>query len=267
MIPNDHAIMFYKFGENQWIQNILDGELSFSCAGAYILQAKHTGNNVQGDILEGVFARLHRDSSRISELENKFGGDLEVIPDGDYSYLRRRSAKLKPIFCIFAYTAEDALHDGKAVKSGRQRVRFDFDPRMFEGFAISSVKNVIADSHRFTIALLQPKPFVDKIKNSLSYEAQPYEMHHVKYIPMNEGEFFIEPTDTYDELFYKSADYKYQHEARICLTGEKFNNVFERYPLYIEKFGKEDYGECHTEVYCEFTATFKQVDDDWEGSV
>lgn len=35
MIPNDHAIMMYKFGERRWIQKILDGELSFSSPGAF----------------------------------------------------------------------------------------------------------------------------------------------------------------------------------------------------------------------------------------
>lgn len=241
VIPNDHAIMFYKFGENQWIQRILDGELSFSCAGAYILQAKRTGNSVQGDTFEGVFARLHNNNPKISEMKNTLGNDLEIIPNGDYSFLRRRSARLKPIFCVFAYTAEDALHDAKVTKSGKQRVRFEFDQRMFDGFATSNVKNVIADSHRFTLTLLQPKPFVDKIKDSLKYVAIPYQMHHIKYIPMSEGEFFVEPTDTYDELFYKSESYWYQHEARICLTGEKFSNVFDRYPLIVSKFREEDY--------------------------
>lgn len=40
MIPNDNAIILYKFSEKQWIQKLLDGELSFSCAGAFIFQAK-----------------------------------------------------------------------------------------------------------------------------------------------------------------------------------------------------------------------------------
>ena len=38
MIPNDNAIMLYKFSEKQWIQKLLDGELSFSCAGAFELR-------------------------------------------------------------------------------------------------------------------------------------------------------------------------------------------------------------------------------------
>lgn len=40
MIPDENAIMMYKFSENRWIKNILEGELSFSCAGAFINQAK-----------------------------------------------------------------------------------------------------------------------------------------------------------------------------------------------------------------------------------
>ena len=66
MIPNEHAIMIYKFNENRWIEKILEGKLSFSCAGAFIAQAKHTGNIIQGDKFEGVFAR--QDSNNAQEV-------------------------------------------------------------------------------------------------------------------------------------------------------------------------------------------------------
>ena len=37
-------------------------------------------------------------------MRNELGSDLEEIPDGDFVFLRRKSAKLKPIFCFFAHS-------------------------------------------------------------------------------------------------------------------------------------------------------------------
>lgn len=265
MIPNEHALMLYKFGEKRWIEKITDGKLSFSCGGAFILQAKKTGNTIQGDLLEGVFARLLNNNPKILEMKTKFGADLEILSDGTYSFLRRKSAKLKPIFCAFAYTAGDALQNNKIISSGKQKLRFEFDQRMYEGFSDQIKSNVVTDPFRFTLLFIQPKPFVDSIKQALRFENIPYQMRKVKYVDMKSDEFFIEPNDNYDELFYKSADYGYQHEVRICLTGEKFNNVFERYSLNTQKLDKNDYVLCHSEIYVEFIANIQVVEDDWEG--
>lgn len=257
MIPNDHAIMMYKFSENQWINKLIQGEVSFSCAGAFIIKAKNTGNIVQGDELEGVFARQHINSPTIELMRKKLGNDLEEIQDGDYVFLRRKSSKLKPIFCWYAYTAEDAVYDGKPNVAGKQKVKLEFDERLFEGFASESIGNVISDDHRFTMILLQPKPFIDKIKLALSLRRYAYQMHPVKYIDIHEEEFFIEPTEEYPELFIKSNEYYYQHEARICITSEKFNNVFQRNTLLIGKFNIDDYNIVHSRIYVEFEADFR----------
>lgn len=103
MIPNEHAIMIYKFNKNRWIEKILEGKLSFSCAGAFIAQAKHTGNIIQGDKFEGVFARQHKDNPKIVIMRKKLGKDLEEIPDGDYIFLMKKR-KIKANFlrlCLY----------------------------------------------------------------------------------------------------------------------------------------------------------------------
>lgn len=257
MIPNDNAIMLYKFNESRWINKILNGELSFSCAGAYIHQAKQTHNYIQGDEFEGVFARLQNNNPKIQEMKNKLGKDLEILPDNNYCFLRRKSAKLKPIFCFFSYTAEDALHDKQPGKIGKQRVRLNFDQRMFNGFAPSSIRNVISNSHMFTLVYLSPRSFIERIKCFLL--SNPYKMDQIEYISLNNEEFFIEPTDEYNELFYKSKTYCYQHEARICLLGIKFSNIFDRYPLHIGKLNAKDYKKCHIPVYIELETDFREV--------
>ena len=57
----------------------------------------------------GGYLFQHKDNPKIVIMRKKLGKDLEQIPDGDYIFLRRRSAKLKPTFCVFAYTANDAI--------------------------------------------------------------------------------------------------------------------------------------------------------------
>lgn len=72
MVPDDHGVILFRFGEKRWIEKIADGNLSFSCAGAFINQAKKTGNTVQGDEYEGIFARLYPDDSRIDKMKKNW---------------------------------------------------------------------------------------------------------------------------------------------------------------------------------------------------
>ena len=267
MIPNDHAIMLYKFSEKRWIDEIISGYLSLSCPGAFILQAKRTKNYVQGDLLEGVFARLKKTDPRITEMKNYLGRDLETIEDGEFLFLRRKSAKFRPIFCIYAYTADDVLKNNSILKAGKQKIRFSFDDRIYNGFANSSIKNVVSDLHRFTVLFLQPYPFIERIKLSLSSLQIPYELRRVHYRDIHNEVFFIEPTPQYDELFNKDISYEYQHEARLCLVGEKLKDVFDRYTLRIERTVADDCHACHCEIYVEFVADIRETKDGGKDSV
>ena len=255
MIPDDHVLILFRFGEKRWMEKLVQGELSFSCTGAFINQAKRTANDIQGDKYEGVFARLTPDDKRISKMQTVLGCDLEEIIDGQYVLLRRRSSRLKPIFCFYGYIAGDALRDGKIKNSGPTTIRHDFDSRMFSGFSDSlRICNVISDSHRFTMIIIQPKPFVDRIKYAMFRDGIRYTMKRVNYEVFKSQTFFIEPTMSYYELFYKFPQYEYQHETRICLPNLNFSNIFERYPIKIGELLEGDYYLCHEELYFEFPA-------------
>src|SRR5699024_10527232 len=125
-------------------------------------------------------------------------------------------------------------------------------------FANESMRNVVSNSHQFTIAFFQPKPFVDRVRMAMAKNNLPYQMRAVEYIDFH-TEFYIEPTEEYPELFIKSDKYAYQHEARICLTGERFSTIFDRYPLSVIKFNPQDYKIIHGNIYVEFTADFQQT--------
>lgn len=250
MIPNDNTILLFKFGEQRWMDRLAAGEVSFSCPGNFVYQAKRTGNDVQGDLYDGIFARLKPNDPRIDRMKAKLGRDLEQIHDGDYIILRRRSAKLKPIFCMYSYTAGDVLSDGSVNSSGVHNVRHDFDEKMYSGFSDSlALKNVISDSHRFTQLIFQPKPFVDQFKKAAMFSGLKYVMKHVNYELFAQETFFVEPTDRYDELFYKFPKYKYQMEARICLIEMKFGCIFDRHNIQIGALPSNDFQMTHSPLY------------------
>lgn len=250
MIPNGDAVLLFKFGEQRWMERLVAGEVSFSCPGNFVYQAKRTGNDVQGDIYDGIFARLEPDDPRIESMKNELGNDLEQIEDGDYIILRRRSAKLKPIFCMYSYTAGDILIDGSVDSSGYHNVRHDFDEKMYSGFSNSlEFRNVISEPYRFTQLTIQPKPFIEQFKKAMRYYGINYVMKQVNYELFEQNTFFIQPTERYDELFYKFPEYRYQYEARICLVDMKFTNIFQRKNIKMGALDPNDYRVTHTPLY------------------
>lgn len=250
MVPDDHGVILFRFGEKRWIEKIADGNLSFSCAGAFINQAKKTGNIVQGDEYEGIFARLYPDDSRIDNMKKRLGNDLEEINQNGYVLLRRKSAKLKPIYCFYGYTARDVLEDANIEQLGENVIRHEFDERMFGGFSNSEdVKNVLSEDRRFTMISLQPKPFVDRVRFFMAHNGYGFKMGKVNYELLSDDTFFIEPTSEYNELFYKSPEYSYQYEARICMKDMRFHNIFERFDLDIGKLKSEEYRINYDKLY------------------
>ena len=229
MIPDNDVIRLFRFSEQRWIDAIIHGELSFSCAGAFVHQAKHSANNIQGDRYEGIFARLENGDKRIALMQNKLGSDLKIVSDGDYVLLKRKSAMLRPIFCLYGYKAVDALNEidaGTEIHTGKYRIRHEFDPNMYAGFSADWRSNVIADDRRFTILHIDPKPFYDRVVKALLSNRIGFKMGIVDYMTREEKIFFLEPTSSYDELFYKRSLYSYQHEIRICLYSMKFISIF-----------------------------------------
>lgn len=260
MIPNDDAVLLCKFGERRWMERLAAGEVSFSCPGKFVYQAKQTSNDVQGDLYDGIFARLVPDDPRIDRMKNELGRDLEQISDGEYIILRRRSAKLKPIFCMYSYTAGDILSDGSISSSGIHDVRHDFDEKMYSGFSDSlAIKNVISDTHRFTQLTFQPKTFVDQFKNAMRQNGIKYVMKRVNYELFEQDTFFIEPTDQYDELFYKFPKYKYQLEARICLIDMKFGCIFDRHNIQIGALPATDFWMTYNPLYMKLEIITKKL--------
>lgn len=229
-ITEDDVTLIFKFGEKRWIEKLVEGEISFSCAGSFISQAKHSKNQVQGDKYEAVFAKLIKSDPRINQMRLRLKNDLEEIEEGDFVYLRRKSAKLKPIFCVYSYKIEDAEADALSHKPGRQIIRHKFNPQMYNGFGSFSARNVLREECRPVFAMFKADTFSKKIKQITGCEVK-----HINYMDIVPG-FFVEPTNEYPELFIKSKNYQDQKETRVCLPDRKLCSIADRYNVRVSRF-------------------------------
>ncbi len=245
MIPDNNALVLFRFSKHKWANTIINGKLSFSCAGKFVDEAIKDKNDVQGDKYEGIFARIYKNDVRLQLMRDQLGDDLEEIEDEEYVLLRRKSAMLKPIFCIYGYKAGDALSDSGDNHLGETHIVHQFDPKMYQGFSGDWKDTSIPDEDRFTMLILNPEPFLKRVNNALKKEKLSYRIGIVDYNLRGEETFFIQPTDNYDELFYKRPEYWYQYEDRIVIKNINFKTIDERYPLSIGTLDKSEYKKEH----------------------
>ena len=239
MIPADHSILLMRFSEQRWINSLINGTVSFSCTGAFIEQAKKDTNSTQADAFEGYFARLHKSDPRINQMRIRFKDDLEEEWSGDYVLLRRYSSKLIPIFCVYAYTAKDALNAAKY--GGSVKIEHEFDNRMFTDFGIGWGLNVVDDDHRLAMITMQVEPFKNNVLINCSRQRLKCISSYVSYDLDENDTFFIEPTAHYDELSHKRKQYSFQHEARFWLPEIRLESFKARKNLGIDRLSPSDY--------------------------
>lgn len=102
-----------KIAKPRWAKSLRDGTAWFGSVESYIQKAQKDHNDEQGDAFEGVFARVGRFSNELINCMKKFGNDLEIIPDGEYCLLRRKSIRKACVFCMYGLTPQDFLPIGE----------------------------------------------------------------------------------------------------------------------------------------------------------
>lgn len=246
-LPDDKVLFYLRFDKRMWLEKVIDGELSFSCPGKHIEEARRTGNNEQGDLLEGVFARLHRSRPKIHEMKTVLGKDLEIIDDGEFVFLRRKSAKNIPIFCMYGLTVGDVNCNNNISGAGRYDVYHCSDEKIRDGFFQFDDINDPDVKKRPAWLLLKENSFSQKVCSAAYSKNLQVYTGSVKYVDMTK-EFFITPTMDYPELMVKAERYAHQLEYRLRVPSIHLGNFYERYNFSIEGFGDE-VGE--KEVYME----------------
>lgn len=222
---------YIKFGEEKWLKRLFYGELSFSCAANFISYAQCTGDKKRGDPYEAIFARLWKNDTRIEEYKYKLEKDLEIIEDGNHVLLRRRSACLVPIFCIFGIPDSSEYFEKKEEDDNIVKLKFKFSEEMYQGFS---------DNSENASVFFQAAPFDKAIEETFNSLTIPKINRLVNYTYRANNEFVIEPNDNYDELFYKRDRYKVQNEYRIILPKIKFTSPCERRSVCVPNIDMTD---------------------------
>lgn len=213
-----NAYGYIRFGEKKWLEKNKYGEISFSCPGKFVNDEMTTGNQSRGDSMEAIFARLPESDRRIEKYKEKLGTDLDILPDKEgYVFLRRKSSLLTPIFCMFCITDKDFELVSQTAEY--VKLQFTFPEEMYKGFS---------DNEKNCSIFTQASDFDNSIKEFFNRKKIKYRMQMVDYCEKDKKEFFIEPDDSRNELFYKRGIYKGQNEARIILPQLKMKSACER---------------------------------------
>ncbi|MED4063169.1 hypothetical protein [Priestia megaterium] len=249
MVPEESSLLLFKFSDYKWLKLIKEGNINFSCPGNYIDIAKRTGNNEQGDVDEGVFARLKKDDPKIGKAAKKLKDDLEIIDEHNgYVKLRRRSSYFIPTFCFYSYRGSDLLNSSQDF-SGYQQIPHWFDDRMYKSFGQFLIRNVLNNDSYPASLMIHVKPFKLRLQLAMCRQGINFKMGNVNYTEFEKDEFYIEPDEKRSELFYKFPQYSYQKEARICLYDRPFKNIYSRLSVNIGSLEEEDFSLNTKEIY------------------
>ncbi len=230
MEKNKMMIMLHRFDEARWIKTLINGQVSFSCIDNYLKAYQKDGNIVRGDTYEGFFAHLPRTDVRVQNAIEQLGKDLEIIDDGNYVYLRRYSIKRLPVFCIYMICGETLIKN--ITNAGVHNVDIIFDSRLVEGFSNCESKN---EEEHINILTIKPEQLITPIFDFCSQNGIFIKRDKVTYRDIH-SDFYIKPTNKYDELFNKDLSYEYQQEERLALLNQQVNANNCRFNINLQPF-------------------------------
>ncbi len=255
-----------KVGQECWINKLKKGEACFSLVNDFIEEGERTNNNEQGDKFEGVFARLEKTNPKIDEMSKRLGKDLEIIEDGDYVLLRRKSCRSKQVFCLYGLYIEDAILIKETdLGEGKVLNKYILIPskKMFGDFLNGNNTTSISTwGVSFSLGHLQRR-FEEKLEE----KGIGCQLVKVKYDFADNDEFFIEPTDDYQELGYKTKRLSYQKEARFILSKELKGNILNFIPLSDgepHELKNGIYFKCDVEGHIREARLLKDIFSKWE---
>lgn len=214
-MENEELVFCLKISQKQWIEKLQSGSAWFGAINNYIKQAEDTNNNEQGDRYEGVFARCKKESPTVKDCQSCFGGDLELIDDGEYYLLRRKTSRFLYAFCMYGIKNTDLQIVGDIDYSGdviTGSFRYDIDPKMYDGFLQDG-----SDASEVAGYYCSAGHINGAIETALKAKGYQWKRNMIQYdIDLSE-EFYIDPGPDYPELWHKRKDLSYQHEIRFVL--------------------------------------------------
>lgn len=219
-------LMTFKIIDAKYIASTMSsGSIYLGCADYYAHQEIKTGNKGQGDVNEGLYARVRKNnSSYINEQERLHGVDLLKIENNEFWELKLRSVINMPVFCFFTINAFDPGVRYFYERSGSLRVRY----RTYQ-FAVPQKVWQDFGSDNFSIMkFLNHTDLSSRIDLSLKAEGcKDTVKNRMKYVNRENTEWFCDE-DHPAELFYKDVSFIHQKEGRIIVTDRKFSFINEQ---------------------------------------
>ncbi|MBR3920061.1 MAG: hypothetical protein IKJ59_15270 [Clostridia bacterium] len=214
-------ILCMKISQQEWIEKLRDGEAWFGAIDGYIKKAEESNNNEQGDKYEGVFARCKKNSVIIQDSQQRFGDDLEIIDDGEYCFLRRKSSRLMLAFCMYGIKKNELELFGEIDCTNEIKTcefKYNFEPKMYESFLQDgTLPSEVAGFYG------SAGHIIDSIGEALIKNNYKWKIKIVNYDIDLTKEFYIEPQSDYPELWHKRKDLAYQHEIRFIIYNKLQN--------------------------------------------
>lgn len=217
-------------------------KIYFSCAANYA-EIKNKG---QGDVEEGLYARVHKDNyTYIDQQIRKHGSNLLQISNGDFVDLKLKSVMHMPVFCLFSIKGDNPYVSFKEIpayflKKPRiiHKYTFKINKKFFHDFIVD--ENGKVKDMPSILSYLSLDILLKEIKNSFSYigyDSKDIINDDIHYINRTNCEWFC-PEDHPYELFYKSKmDFEYQHEHRIVIRDRNTKLIDiskdKVFPLYL----------------------------------
>lgn len=252
----DEKLVFcLKISQKQWIEKLSGGSAWFGLIDNYIKQAEETDNNEQGDRYEGVFARCRRTSNLVERYQSIFGGDIEIIDDDEFCFLRRKTSRYMHAFCMYGIKNTDLkvigdieLVDGEY----KGKYHYDIDTKMYEGFLQDG-----NDKSQVAGYYCSAGHINEAIEKALKIRGYRWKRDMVKYDVDLRQEFFIEPLPDYPELWHKRKELSYQHETRFLLYDVDSKN--KGISIDFEAISRNSGNFAIGQLYFEGTAVLKKL--------
>lgn len=249
-------IFCLKISQQKWVEKLSNGEAWFGAINEYIKKAENNNNNEQGDKYEGVFARCKKNSILVKESQLRFGEDLEIIDDGEYCFLRRKSSRLMLAFCMYGIKKDELELFGEVDDSNEIKTcqfKYLIESKMYNNFLQDGTPPSKIAGYYCSAGHL-----IDSISKSLNDKSYIWNLKMITYdIDLNK-EFYIAPQDNYSELWHKRKDLAYQHEFRFLIYNNVPNQkgVIVNYPTLSKSSGNLALGQ----LYIQGVAEVKERD-------
>lgn len=229
-MEEDRLALCAKISQIKWIESLKSGTAWFGKIDNYIRQAIVSGNEEQGDRYEGIFARRDKNDPLIEKYKNQLGDDLEIIPDGAFCFLRRKSSRVQKAFCMYGIKTSDfevievMNSDSDELKG---KVHCHINPRMYDGFLQDGSR-----ADKVVGFYCSAGHINEAIEKALKEQGYKWKRAMVQYDIDLKETFLIKPADEYPELWHKRKELEYQHESRIIIYDK--NDTIKGIPVKYE---------------------------------